>query len=104
MNVSESHHFPALAATTDPFVLKGGRYLMAVDIGSATSITLEMLTGAEWLEPPAVEVEVIAEGDGGANLSSAFTTDGVRHFDLAPGSYRLALVGDPATLVVVARC
>lgn len=104
MNVGESLHFVGLAATTDPFTLKGGRYLMAVDIGAATSVTLEALVGAVWLDAlPSKQVAVIAEGDGGGNLDLAFTADGVRTFDACPATYRIALVGDPATHVSIAR-
>lgn len=107
MAVGEAKHFPALTATTDPFVLKGGRYMLAVDIGDIDSVTLQVLLGAEWLTVPSEQTAAVVTGDGGGNLPMGTTdVDAVRTGHCAPGTYRLTVSGadtDPAAVAALVR-
>ena len=88
MSAADGISFPNIAATTEPFTLKGGRYSMTCHAAAwnSGSVTLEALAGdgSTWLVPP-----VLAANP--ALVSGAFAADGAALFDLSPGQYRIAI-------------
>lgn len=106
MDVGEAKHFTNLTAHSDPFVLKGGRYALLVDIGDLDAVGLEASFNGGWLAVPSAEVAPVADGEGGGNLIMALAVDGMIVGDCPPGTYRLAVSGsdvDPPAVASVVR-
>ena len=106
MDIGEAKHFTGLVATTDAFVLKGGRYALLVSIGDLDAVALELEFNDGWLDVPSIEMAPIAEGEGGGNLIMSLSTDGMIVGDLPPGRYRIGVSGadtSPAAVASIVR-
>ena len=93
MDVGEAKHFTNLTASTDGFVLKGGRYALVVDIGDLDAVALEMSFNGIWLAVPSIETAPVESGDGGGTVEMSLSVDGMIVGDIPPGTYRLAVSG-----------
>lgn len=83
MNITEAVLYSNIAASTAPFKLKGGRYVLAASATfSGGSVSVQMLgpDAATWVTPSNI-----------AGSANTITAAGCQTVDLPPGQYRITI-------------
>ena len=95
----ESVSFSNIAATTSPFVIKGGRYLVGIKASNYGTVKLQQLAqdGSTYLD-----LKLVA--DAGTDIvTGSWAADGAKAFDLAAGQYRLTVASATAIYASITR-
>lgn len=91
MNVTDGIQFTGISASTAPFRLKGGRYVLAATAtfgGGSIAVQMLMHDGATWVTPLNI-----------AGSANTLTAAGTQVVDLPPGQYKIVIVTASAVTV-----
>lgn len=102
MSANESIKFSNIAATTSPFVLVGGCYMVNCKATGYGTIKLQVLgpDGVTYLDIKQAFDNAGTEQD---DVIGTFAADGSKVLALAPGQYRLTVASCTAIYVTVTR-